>query len=459
LEKIKGKKKDYISYDEYLRICEIFGLNEERAKWLSQFFHDLGVILHFQDDLILRKTVVLNHEWVTQGVYNVLDCQKVKDNDGVFTDNDLIQVWSDKKYREKHSELLSLMKNDKFEVCFELEPGKYLAPRLLPVDEVEYEWRTLKDNLHFEYRYQFLPKGILTRFIVKRNNDIYNKTYWQYGVLIHYEDTMAIVRERYFNRKITISLEGSNKKEFLGVIRKTLKEIHEDYRNLEYKEMIPCNCKHCQKSKTPHFFEYRELRQYSREGVQTINCRRKKIKPVLVRSLIDDVFVSEKVKINLSTKEETILNKVKEDSLKKNPVNMFFGDIKMKEQNVKFGDGATVTGSPINLGEIRGSLKVIFGQLPENAGNEKYVIKDLLIALENAIEEDAELKDEQKARAFNQLKELAHAAKDPNNQEMKYQAEDAISILEKLAKRLPNAVRFGKACKDILQNVAEIFSF
>ena len=62
-----------------------------------------------------------------------------------FHDDDLIKIWSDPKYRTKHSELLGLMKNPKFEICFELDIGHYLAPQLLPVDEVDYEWNS-NDN-------------------------------------------------------------------------------------------------------------------------------------------------------------------------------------------------------------------------------------------------------------------------------------------------------------------------
>lgn len=114
LEKLKKSNYNYISYNKYLDICAQFGMNEERALWLSQFFHDLGVILHFQDDIILRNTIVLNHEWVTKGVYAVLDNQTVIDNNGIFYDKDLIHIWSEEKYKDKQGELLALMKNKKF---------------------------------------------------------------------------------------------------------------------------------------------------------------------------------------------------------------------------------------------------------------------------------------------------------------------------------------------------------
>ena len=84
-------------------------MDEQRALYLSDFFHDLGVILHFQDDLNLRETVILNPEWVTKGVYKILDNTIVKLKYGVFDDRDLIYIWQDEKYRNKRKELLSLI--------------------------------------------------------------------------------------------------------------------------------------------------------------------------------------------------------------------------------------------------------------------------------------------------------------------------------------------------------------
>ncbi|MEZ4677014.1 MAG: COR domain-containing protein [Caldilineaceae bacterium] len=41
-----------------------------------------GIFLHFRDDWDLRDTVFLNHEWVTDGVYKVLDNETVKAQQG-----------------------------------------------------------------------------------------------------------------------------------------------------------------------------------------------------------------------------------------------------------------------------------------------------------------------------------------------------------------------------------------
>jgi small GTP-binding protein len=322
LDTLKKEGKDYISLDEYLSICKRHYRNQESALYLSEYFHDLGVILHFQKDLDLRDTIVLNNEWVTKGVYKILDNQKIIDNHGRFTNDNLLSIWSEESYKNKTKELISLMKNQKFELCFELGNGEYLAPQLLPVDEIAYEWRTRVNNLQFEFLYKFMPKGILPRTIVKRNKDIYNKTYWRYGVLLHYDNTRAIIREKYLENKITITLEGDHKKEFLSIIRKTINEIHSDFNNLEVAEMIPCNCDECKNTIKPDFQQYTYLRRLQQKGIPTVRCHNS-LNDVKVASLIDDVIVNDDindeqkssttVNINSPGVQVTVANKIETD--------------------------------------------------------------------------------------------------------------------------------------------------
>jgi hypothetical protein len=303
LDSLKQKGNDYIDLKQYLEICKshYYG-NDAGAMYLSEYLHDLGVILHFQKDIDLRDTIVLNNQWVTKGVYKILDNQKIIDNHGKFDDEDLINIWSDESYKNKIKELISLMKNHKFELCFELGDGKYLAPQLLPVDEIDYEWNN-KDNICFEFRYKFMPKGILTRTIVKRNKDIYHNTYWRYGVLLQYENTRAIIKERYLENKITIFLEGEHKKEFLSIIRKTINEIHSDFNNIEVEEMTPCNCEECKKG-NPYFHKYSYLRKLQQRNLPA-RCQNSLIE-VKATSLIDDVFIKEEA--DESAKQQTVIN-------------------------------------------------------------------------------------------------------------------------------------------------------
>ena len=288
LDTLKQSGKNYITELEYLEICKRHYRKEDSALFLSEYFHDLGVLLHFQDDIDLKDTVILNHEWLTTGVYKVLDDPKVIEQKGRFSNEDIKRIWSDDEYKYKIPELISLMKNRKFDLCFELPNGEYLVPRLLPVDEVEHSWENSPDNTKFEFRYKFMPKGILTRLIVKMNTDIYDGKYWRYGVILKYDETKAFIREKYFENKITLELSGQNKREYLFIIRKVIREIHKDYNNIKVAEMIPCNCSHCKSVISPQFYDFDLLQRYELNGISETRCD-KSLDVVNVSSLTSDI--------------------------------------------------------------------------------------------------------------------------------------------------------------------------
>lgn len=272
LESLKLAGHNHITQKEYFEICKKHYRREDSALFLSEYFHDLGVIIHFQKDVELRNLVVLNPEWITNGVYKILDDKNIINQKGRFTTQDLLRIWSNEEHKGKVRELISLMKNKKFDLCFELSKDTYLVPRLFPVDEVEHTWKNSHENTKFEFRYKFMPKGILARLIVKMNADIHEDKYWRYGVILEYDGAYAIIKEKYFENKITIELSGENKREFLFLIRKNISEIHKDFNKLNVQEMIPCNCISCISADSPHFYEYNLLRRYESSKIPNIRC-------------------------------------------------------------------------------------------------------------------------------------------------------------------------------------------
>lgn len=310
LEKLKQQKINYITQSKYLEICKMHYRDEEGALFLSEYFHDLGVILHFQNDIDLKDTVFLNHEWVTKGVYKILDDKIVLEQKGRFTSDDILRIWKEDDYREKMPQLLSLMRNKKFDLCFELENGDYLAPRLLEVDEIELDWIPEEDSNMFELWYKFMPKGIVARLIVKMHQDIFENKYWRYGVLLKYDETYALIKEKYFENKISITLSGSNKKDFLAVIRKNILAINRDFQRLKVDEMIQCQCEECVISSRPFFFSFDLLRRCEAKGLSKVMCNQS-LTEVNVAKLLSDINrdrLSEDKLIYCENKNSELLN-------------------------------------------------------------------------------------------------------------------------------------------------------
>ncbi|HUU19241.1 MAG TPA: COR domain-containing protein [Sedimentisphaerales bacterium] len=291
------EKRNYITHIDYLKICKNNGIDdEESAGYISEFLHDLGVILHFQNDRILRNTIILNTRWATEAVYQILFDNTIIENGGEFDNNDLPRVWPQSHYRDKHGELLQLMLN--FELCYEIgKTQKYIIPELLPEkpssDKNFDQYAKGKDILQFEYRYEFMPKGIISRLIVRMNKYIYKKQQWKNGVVLRHRASRTEIVEYFNERILKIRIAGLDRLDTLAIIRKEIKDLHDTFESLVPHEMVPCNCPECQNRKVPHFFDFDELKQYKQEGEKYIKCRIGKIKNVSVFSLISDVFIKE----------------------------------------------------------------------------------------------------------------------------------------------------------------------
>ncbi|WP_018619729.1 COR domain-containing protein [Spirosoma luteum] len=266
---LESLESNYISTEKYLAICNQNGLSNKKALFLSQYFHDLGVFLHFQDDILLRNLVFLKPEWATNAVYRILDSKDVITREGEF-DSDMLDIILHEFERDKRPYIVSLMK--KFELCFEVSRDTYLIPELLSPETLEFDWN-YTNNLRFEYHYDFMPAGIMARFIVRTRNLVHDRTFWKNGVIIQRENTRALVTTDQYSRKLHIWIHGANSSFLLEIIRKELDEIHVSLNYPDVPEKIPCICPECADSRNPHLFNYLFVKRVGQDNTfRTIPC-------------------------------------------------------------------------------------------------------------------------------------------------------------------------------------------
>ena len=290
---LEQDRRNYITVEEYYRICEQhnFTRRDDQLQ-LSGYLHDLGVCLHFQDDDLLRKTVILKPEWGTAAVYHVLDNPTVIAHLGCFTKDDLKTIWQAGDYDDMRGELLRLMM--KFQLCYEIPgcAGQYIAPQLLSENAPDYSWNN-DENLRVRYAYEFMPKGMLTRFIVAAHPFIEDqRLVWKSGVVLQDDGTRAEIIEYYGKREIQIRVSGKDKRGLLTIVMHEFRKIHGVYSRLKYDTLIPCNCAACQASAELHFYEFDMLKEFLANRQNDIQCRKKPYHMVNVRGLLDDVFVT-----------------------------------------------------------------------------------------------------------------------------------------------------------------------
>jgi internalin A len=62
-ERLENDQRNYISLEEYLTICKENGFTETKdGLQLSNYLHDIGVFLHFQDDPLLKKKLSFSNQ-------------------------------------------------------------------------------------------------------------------------------------------------------------------------------------------------------------------------------------------------------------------------------------------------------------------------------------------------------------------------------------------------------------
>jgi Leucine-rich repeat (LRR) protein len=288
---LENNSRNYISVEEYFNLCRVNNLTDLKDMLrLSNYLHDLGVCLHFQDDSALKHYVILKPEWATTAVYKVLDNQTVKENLGRFTKDDLKNIWKSSEYADMRDELLQLMMQ--FKLCYEIRDRRdnYIAPQLLSIEKADYTWGD-RNNLILRYTYTFMPKGILTRFIVETHPWIeQQKLVWKSGVVLNKDQTRAEIIENYNQREIQIRVAGNRTKELMAVITHELEKIHNSYERLQYQTLVPCNCETCKNLPIPYSYSLEKLNKRLSDRRYQIECENS-YEMVDVRRLIDNVML------------------------------------------------------------------------------------------------------------------------------------------------------------------------
>ncbi|MDV3351894.1 COR domain-containing protein [Leptothoe sp. LEGE 181152] len=239
LEKL-SQSENYITYSTYEKICQSENIEDHHG--LIQLLNDLGIVLNFREDLRLGNICILNPKWIIEGIYKILNDNLLMTQDkGILSFETLDRILDSGTYpNNRKIYVIDLMR--KFELCFELDcftNQKFLIPALLPREEpFTGDWN---NTLLFEYHYSVLPASIISRFMVKMNDKIHEKTYWRNGLVLKYEDNIALVKADYEDKKICIFIGGNKegRREALTTIRSVFQAIHKGFQNLFPKGKIP----------------------------------------------------------------------------------------------------------------------------------------------------------------------------------------------------------------------------
>jgi Leucine-rich repeat (LRR) protein len=269
----------FITQAQYFQLYEKhLPADRDKALKLSRYLHDLGVFLHFQDDSLLGRVVILQNDWATEAVFKVLDDEPTKARQGTFNRQDCSRIWADSTYAEMHPELLALM--EKFELCYKLPDQKtdtWLMPQLLSpsAPEALTEWAQA-DDLVLTYQYDFLPRGLINRLMVRMHRFVRRpERCWAAGALFEQGESQLLASlAAPSGQEIELRARGPEAKALRDVIASDLDALNATFEGLRGKlrKLVPCICSQCRQSTTPARYEEQRLLKRKLDRKLTIEC-------------------------------------------------------------------------------------------------------------------------------------------------------------------------------------------
>lgn len=199
---------------------------------LLKALHYLGVSLWYKD-MEEFDTLVLNPEWISQGVYQIINWVNGLERHSLsLPEFQKVFQRNSKRYPyNKHRFLFKLMKH--YELAYETEDGQSLIiPHLLKEDRPEQlPAFHMEDSLMLRYKSELpLPPNTISRFIVRHNQEIKGNIEWRYGVLLEdNKGNIALVREK--DRTISVSVRGPDRTKYISELRSTLNDIFKSYKS------------------------------------------------------------------------------------------------------------------------------------------------------------------------------------------------------------------------------------
>ncbi len=314
LDELKAKKaQPFITEARFFEICRPFQqkdpqFNRAAQLRMSQYFHDIGIYLHFKDDDHLRNLLFLDANWTTDLVYMLLDDPIVRDQKhGRFNQTDIDRIWGDDYYAIK-GQLMHLLRHFGLAFPIKQQENEFLTPYHLSDDKPSYVLSIHgMPLLELQYKFkQFMPKGMLPQLTVSLSDYIPDvDKIWRKGVVLQFTKhrTICELTETYQN-EIHIKIYGQERRETLTILMYEVDKILKRFSQLDYAEMIPCNCLVCTQQALANpkfdrtFFPFQDLKERlnsPNSEAHFVDCKHNGYKKMPIQPLLAEVFDKKKL--------------------------------------------------------------------------------------------------------------------------------------------------------------------
>jgi len=283
-EELKNQNLFCINYSGFRDICKTVDSRSFRTDEdfydCCRFLHDIGSIFWYHKNEMLKEWVVLRPEWAVEAVYKIIDDEEIKSRLGYIYPNDFKRLWLGGHFSDHHHVLKEMLREFKIAFPKKHDKGSFILPALLESMPKEKDWNE-GPHITIEYEYTFMPRAIvnqlsaeLSEYILMDETGSRKENVWNNAVVLMYEDvTKCLVKEDFYNRRITIRASGRDARGLAMIVMRSLNNIEKAYKGVAHETLIPCICDECRIGNNVTKYRYNDLiRRYDEKGREVAHC-------------------------------------------------------------------------------------------------------------------------------------------------------------------------------------------
>jgi GTPase SAR1 family protein len=236
-------------YDTFRR-CSI---DESIFKDLAGSMSTLGVMTQFPDCPDLRDFIVLQPQWLTKAISEIMEDRQLTSDKGEIALQRMEMIWEGKSYSGMFPTFHNCMKE--FELCYDLEDASRscLVPLRFGYERPPIPWSDSEGMKERRVEYELNirpPTGLMSRFIVKTHHmmvttsDHPKGVYWHNGVFLRTGGgpltSEALCEFDGDIRKLRIQVRAAFPQNLLEQIHGYVKAVFSFFRGLEAQRSYGC---------------------------------------------------------------------------------------------------------------------------------------------------------------------------------------------------------------------------
>ncbi|MBE7385964.1 MAG: leucine-rich repeat domain-containing protein [Leptolyngbya sp. SIO1E4] len=291
----RGETDAWITYEQFQTLCGEQSINLTLVKTYAAILNELGYLIHYSTDPVLKDTVILKPEWLSKAISFVLKDEQVKENNGLVRHSRLSELWDDPARGEDrypphlHPVFRKLM--ERCDLSYQVElpeadaPTTTLIAQLVPSkrpDDWEQDWVLKPGDTECTQICRLLDKesgrlveakGLMYRLIVRLHryslgrHNYYLSRHWKSGLML--DDGFngrAFIEE--IGSDVYVTVRAAYPSGFLGYLCADIHWLVQFFwPGIDPRLYIPCPTESCK-----GLLERDEIIEFKAEGIPKVRC-------------------------------------------------------------------------------------------------------------------------------------------------------------------------------------------